>query len=161
EILEAVKWLSGQLKDLGQLFKKGDSLPLAAIQDGPVLAGAKRILANLGKAQAEHISLGELADTTKVFAETRFNGDGIVPAESADGAAVKQAIDDVIAVQGGVPDRSGKPGIDRPRLEAFFKEVRAVHEWQTRARDVLALGDEAATAKAAAALAAIAAKLDD
>jgi len=95
-----------------------------------------------------------------VFAETTFNGDGIVPADAAEDAATKQAIEDVIAVLGSVTDRSGKPGIDRPRLEAFFAEVRAVRDWQAKAGpSVMALGD--ATGAAAAALAAVLAKVED
>jgi hypothetical protein len=160
EILRAVEWLDGNLKSLDDLFKKGDEVPLAAIQDGPVLAGARRILANLGKSGADRISVADVADTAKVFAETRFNGDGIVPADAAEDPQVKQAVEDIVQVLGGVPDRSGKPGIDRPRLEAFFAEVRAVRDWQARADEsVNVLGD--ATTRAAAALNAVVGKVDD
>src|SRR5258706_2902402 len=120
EILKTIEWLDGTLANLDDLFKKGDSVALAAMKDGPVLAGARRILANLGKADGARVSVADLADTTKVFAETKFNGDGIVPADAADDVATRLAIGDVITVQGSVPDRSGKPGIDRPRLDAVF-----------------------------------------
>jgi hypothetical protein len=160
EIVRAIEWLDGALVDLDVLFERGDDLPLSAIKDVALAAGARRILSNLGKAGTTRISVADLADTTKVFAETRFNGDGVVPADAADDPAVKQAIEDMIAVVGSVPDRSGKPGVDRAKLDAFFAEVRAVAAWQAAAdANVRALGD--ATERAAAALAVVAGKIDD
>jgi hypothetical protein len=159
EILQAVEWLDGHLESLDHLFEKGSELPLSAIKDGPVLAGARRILANLGKAQVDRISVADVADTAKVFAETRFNGDGVVPPESSEDAGVKQAIEDIINVLGSVPDRSGKPGVDRAKLETFFAEARAIRDWQAKGDAVNVLGD--ATAKAAAALGAVAGKVED
>jgi hypothetical protein len=160
EILATIDWLEATLKDLDPLFRRGDAVPLAALRDGPVLKSARRILVNLGKADADAITLGDVGDTARIFAETRFNGDGIVPADAAEDPATRQAIEDIIAVLGSAPDRSGKPGIDRPRLEAFAAGVRAIAEWQARrtgAADVL--GPD--TAAAAAALAAVRAKIDD
>ncbi|MEO1279080.1 MAG: hypothetical protein AAFV77_09005, partial [Planctomycetota bacterium] len=43
-----------------------------------------QILTNLGKADATLITAEESADTSRIFAETAFNGDGVVPASSAD-----------------------------------------------------------------------------
>src|SRR3712207_7640397 len=54
------------------------------------------------------ISLGDVADTAKIFAATKFNGDGVVPADSAEDEGTRKAIDDIIATVGGVTDRSGK-----------------------------------------------------
>src|SRR5271170_155276 len=54
EILAAITWVSEVLRSLDDLFEGGDELPLSSI-DGdtaagrPLLAGAKRILSNLGK----------------------------------------------------------------------------------------------------------------
>jgi hypothetical protein len=161
EILAAIDWLEATSKDLGRLFQRGDSLPLDAIVDGPVLRGARRVLANLGRADAATITLADVADTTKIFAETRFNGDGIVPADAAaDDLVARQAVEDIITVAGSVTDRSGKPGIDRARLDAFTAEVRAIAAWQAaRPAEALVLGD--ATAAAADALRAVRGKIDD
>ena len=88
EIVAAVKWATSVLKDPDGLTRGGDALPLAAIDDGTaegkeLLASAKQILANLGKEEAEAITAADTADTAKIFANTRFNGDGIVPAVAA------------------------------------------------------------------------------
>ena len=40
--------------------------------------GAKRILANLNKPDAQTITLADVSDTVKILAETRLNGDGVI-----------------------------------------------------------------------------------
>lgn len=165
ELLAAIKWLSACLVSLDSLLEGSDKLRLAAFNGATpsgqaLLASAKRILANLGKASADAISLADVADTSKIFAETRFNGDGIVPADSSDDAAVKQVIGEIIAAFGAETDRSGKPGVNQAKTDAFFASAAAYLEWARRAdATVLPLGDK--TAAAAAALAAVRAKIDD
>lgn len=160
EILAALKWVKETLKDPNDLLKGGDSVPLASIQDGPVLAGGRRVLVNLGKADAAAISIADVADTAKIFAATRFNGDGVVPADCAEDAATRKAIEDLRSVVGSVPDRSGKPGLDKAKLEAFFTEAKTLCDWSAKGdAAVLPLGDR--TADAAAALKAVASKVDD
>jgi hypothetical protein len=160
EILQAISWLDATLESLDLLLRRGDELKIDAIKDAAVASGARRILANLGRADAKSISVADVADTAKVFAETRFNGDGIVPADATDDDATKQVIEDIMSCFGAAPDRSGKPGIDRPRLESFFNEVRAIQAWQARAdAAILPLGP--ATAAAAAAFTAVAPKIED
>jgi hypothetical protein len=81
EVLAAVKWATETLDDPNELFKGGDSVALSSIKDPAVKAGATRILVNLGRGDATHITLADVADTAKIFAETRFNGDGVVPVD--------------------------------------------------------------------------------
>ena len=167
EILAAIAWAGEVLRSLDDLFEGDDELPLASIDADtpagrPLLAGAKRILSNLGKDGAKSISLAEVADTEKIFRETKLNGDGIVPADSADDDATRKAIEDVIAVVGSAPDRSGKPGVDADRVRAFFDRVDARAAWLDRADAdpaVRVLGD--ATTAAGEALGAVSAKIDD
>ncbi|MHB8876953.1 MAG: hypothetical protein ACYC8T_24925 [Myxococcaceae bacterium] len=162
EILAAVKWVKETLVEPGDLLKRSDVVPLSAIREGPVRAGARRILTNLGKADAVSISLAEVADTAKIFAATRFNGDGVVPVESAEDPEVRRALEDIIAVNGPVPDRSTRPGVDGAGVDLFFKEARALADWQAKGEAdpaVLPLGE--ATAAAAGAVRAVKAKVDD
>ncbi len=167
EILAAIAWSRGALADLGDLFKPADSLLLASISTTTdagkeVLAGAKLVLKNLGKADASEISLADVSDTAKVFAETRFNGDGVLPADSAGDDATRLAIEDIITALGSVPDRSGRPGVDQARVDAFFDQANALADWLDAGKAAGAprvLGD--ATDAAAAALAAVRAKVDD
>src|SRR5262249_35100368 len=131
-----------------------------AIADADLRASAKQILANLGKGDATEISVEDLADTTKIFAETRFNGDGIVPVESTSSDGERQLVTDILETHGSVPDRSGKPGVTQEKADAFFTEVEALAGWERNAdASVLTLG--AATASAADATRAVRAKIDD
>src|SRR5438105_3792434 len=79
EVLDAIRWASETLHDLDDLIAGGDSVPLASLKSPLVAAGARRVLENLGKADATTVTLADVADTTKIFAATRFNGDGVVP----------------------------------------------------------------------------------
>lgn len=162
EIIAAVKWAQAQFKDPDELFNGGDSVPLANIKDEAVRAAAKRVLGDLGKKDAA-ISLGDVADTARIFAATPFNGDGVVPVDSATSDADKQAIADILATVGGVQDLSGKVGVNRAKVDAFFAEAQALSEWHAKAetdKAILPLGPDA-TAAAAAAVKAVKAKVDD
>lgn len=168
EVLAAVKWACTQLKDPSQLLNGSATLPLSAINDEltegkQLLASAKQILKNLGKADAKEIGVDDVADTAKIFAQTQFNGDGIIPADSATDDATKAIINDIIACLGADTDRSGKPGISQAKLDAFFADARAFADWQAKAAAETAtikpLGD--ATAGAHVAFSAVRAKVDD
>ncbi len=166
DVLAAIAWLKDVLVDLGDVFKPSDEVPLAAISEETevgrnVRAGARLILDNLGKASAKKITLADVSDTEKIFTATKLNGDGIVPPETADDPETAQAIADVITVRGAATDRSGKPGVDQTRVDAFFDQVKLYAEWhaggQTAAIRVLGDG----TAAASTALDAVRTKIDD
>jgi hypothetical protein len=154
------------LVDLGDVFKPSDEVPLASISEDSeagksVRAGARLILQNLDKASAKKITLADVSDTERIFTATKLNGDGIVPPETADDPETSQAITDVIAVQGAATDRSGKPGVDQTRVDAFFDQVKLYAEWHASGQTpaIRALGD--GTPAAAATLDAVRAKIDD
>jgi hypothetical protein len=159
EVLDAVKWTLGVYKDVGQIFDGGDSVALDRLKDGPVLGGARRLLANLGKRDAQAVSLADATGADRMFADTVFNGDGVVPADAATGD-VKSVIEDIITTHGSVPDRSGKPGVDKTRIDAFFTEAKAVVAWYDKA-DQVVLPLATATEAAAAAVRAVRCKIDD
>jgi hypothetical protein len=168
ELIAAVKWAASMLKNPDGLIKGGDSLPLLAINDATaegaqILASAGQILANLGQKEATAISLADASDANKIFANTVLNGDGVILPESASDDATKAVIADIAACMGTVPDRSGKPGIDEAKSNAFFAECAAFDAWtkqgESDAANILPAGD--ATAAAAAAVNAIKTKVDD
>jgi hypothetical protein len=168
EILAAVKWTCAALKDPDVLARGSASLPLAAFNDQSpegkrLLASARRILTNLGKGTTTEISLEEATDTGRIFAQTRFNGDGVVAADASDDAAVKAVIGDVIACVGSEADRSGKPGVSQAKVDQFFAECQAYSDWcrkgETEAATILPLG--AGTGGAVAAYRAAKAKIED
>ncbi len=134
EILEAVKWTGQRLKQPDDLTRSAAALPLSAINDAnesgaKLLASARQILKNLGKPDAPSITLEDLADTAKIFAQTQFNGDGIVPADSAADTETKQVIEEIIAALGGDVDRSGKSGVTQTKVDTFFEELQKYSDW--------------------------------
>jgi len=166
EILAALKLCDARLKDLGDLVGGKETLPLAAIKEETpegkaLLAAARRILESLGKPNAAEVTPQDVADTTKVFEKTLFNGDGVVTPASAEDAEVRQVISDALATVGGVADRSGNPGVDQAKLEAFFEDLGAFDAWWKlgQAPGVQVLG--AGTAAAGEAVQAVRAKVDD
>lgn len=167
EIVGAVDFVAARLKSLDTLLPGSSTLALSAISDTTpegqaALASARRILANLGREGADTIDFAEIADPTKFFVGTRFNGDGVITPESADEAQTAALLAEVMSTQGSVMDRSGVAGVDRPRVEAFFTQARALGEWlAARSKDAatVPLGDD--TAAALAAVDAVRAKVDD
>jgi hypothetical protein len=168
ELIAAVKWACSLLKNPADLIKGGDSLLLNSINDAipegaRLLASARQILADLGHKDAPAITLADASDTTLIFANTTFNGDGVIIAESADDETTRAVINDIASCLGTVPDRSGKVGIDQARVELFFAECAALDGWMKKAeadaKIVWPAGD--GTPAAAAAVLAIKAKVDD
>jgi hypothetical protein len=168
ELIAAVKWAGGLLKNPDLLIKGGDSVPLAAINEATpegadILAAAQHVLAQLGRPASETVSLADAADAGARFANTLFNGDGVILPESAGEPATKAVIEDIAACMGAVPDRSGKPGIDQAKVDAFFAECAAFDIWWKAAEKdatvILLLGEK--TSAAAAAVKAVRTKVDD
>ena len=167
EIIAAAKWACGCLKNPDDLITHSPSLPLSSINDSTsegrqLLATARRVLAGLGKPDVAAISVDDTSDTAQIFANTNFNGDGIVPADAAVDDATRAAINDVLACMGGETDRSGKPGISQPKADQFFAEAEAYAGWCRKIgadKVMFPLGED--TRAAAAALGAVKAKVED
>jgi len=171
EIIEAVRWTLQHIKDPNDLVAGHEVLPLSAINDreesgARVLASAKHILGNLGKPENTSISLADTQDEARIFAQTKFNGDGIVPPESAPTPETRQVILDIIETLGGEADRSGAIGVGKAKVDRFFAELEAYAQWRQKAgepspdgRTILTLGG--ASSRAWAALDAVRAKIAD
>ena len=167
EILAAVRWACERVKDPQVLFGDG-ALPLDAIDDshpdGVVLKStAAKVLDYLGKSEAGSVSVEDFADMTKLFTPDHFNGDGVVNAALTSNEQLVAVIGEIIATQGGMPDRSGEPGITAETLEAFYAQLDSVLAWRARAAEsaelILPLGE--GTAAVADAFEAVRAKIDD
>ncbi len=168
EIIAAVEWVSSVLKNPGDLTSGSEALQLSAIDDSTpegaaLLASARQILLNIGKKDEEAITVEDTADLNRIFASTRFNGDGIIPATAASDAETRAVIEDMMKCVGSVQDRSGLPGVSAELIEQFFTEAKAYSEWwQDAERDatsILPLGENTEAAKAA--FDAVKAKIDD
>jgi len=164
ELIAAVKWAGGLLKNPNDLLKGGATLSPAAINDatpdGKLIANFARQV--LGKTDAGEVTFEEAAAAAATFAAKPFNGDGIVPAESAEDDATKAVIADIINCLGAATDASGKPGVNQAKVEQFFAEAAAYSDWWKKAEGdatVLPLGVN--TEAAAGAVKAVKAKVED
>ena len=166
ELIAAVKWAAAHLKDPAALLKGEAALPLAAINDATpagrtLLASARQILASLGKRDAATLAPTESCDTAKIFATAALNGDGIIPPEASEDAAVQALMKDIIATTGGTADRSGVTGVSAAQIDQFFAECAAYVDWVGRSagKEIAVLGE--GTDAAVAALRAVRPKVDD
>jgi hypothetical protein len=167
EIIAAAKWAASMLKNPDDLLKGAAMLPLAGIQEGTqegkaLLASAKQILLNLGKSDAVAITVEDTSDTAKIFAQTKFNGDGIIPPDAADDPGLQGIINEVVTCLGGETDRSGKPGINQAKLDLFFADATAYASWSGKPQSesgTMPLGPN--TPAAAAAVKAVVEKVED
>lgn len=167
EVIEAVKWAGSVLKNPDELTKGSDALPLSSINEQTpegkgLLDSARQILENLGKADATEISLEDTVDTERILTQTRFNGDGVIPADAAEDPVLQQIINDIIDCLGPDTDRSGKPGITQEKTDKFFEDAKAYSDWLREAETdsaIMPLGE--ATSAAAEAMNAVREKIDD
>jgi hypothetical protein len=168
EIIEAVKWAGSLLKNADDLTKRSAELSLASIDDDSpegkkLLASAKHILKNLGKENAAIITIEDITDMANIFAQTKFNGDGIIPPDSSDDPTIRQMIQDIIDCLGPEIDRSGKEGISQTKVDQFFAEANAYLKWwqnaETDGTNILPLGN--ATVSAAEAFNSVKMKIND
>jgi len=164
ELIAAAKWAAGLIKNPDDLLKGSATLRPAAINDatpeGKLIATFGRQV--LGKGDNDEITFDEAAAAAATFAAKPFNGDGIVPADSANDDATKAVIADIINCLGADTDASAKPGVSQARVDQFFAEAAAYSEWWKKAEgdaSVLPLGVN--TEAAAGAVKAVKAKVED
>jgi len=168
EILDAVKWIGTVLKNADDLIKRADVLPLSAINESTpegaqLLSSAKQILLNLGKPDATYITAEDTADTVQIFAQTKFNGDGIIPVDATEDDQLQSVIKDIMECIGSEVDRSGDPGINQEMLDQFFAQLQDYSDWWSEAENdaanILAFGDS--TSDAVEVFEAVKTKVDD
>ena len=167
EVVAASKWLTSVINDPELLLTRSSVLPFSAFntnnEDGlHLLETSKQILENLGLEKNE-ISVADVSDSLAIFAKTRFNGDGIITEQSSDDEDIKALIKTIIDCMGGVTDRSGEPGIDTDKIEAFYTALADFKAWKEAGdadkANIFPYGDD--TAVALAACMAVKDKIDD
>lgn len=169
ELLAACAWAVERLNDPDELANPADGLRLSAIrstgEDGPALvAEARRILGLAGTPDADTIPLATVVERAEQLQAMRFNGDGVVTAETAeDDTVAHNAIALIAQTHGTVPAVGEQPaGINRELATAFFDEVDQLRDWAAKARGAsagLALGE--GTLDATQAMNAVRHKIDD
>lgn len=134
EILAAVRWATSMVKDPQSLVKGNAVLPLDAINaeteaGAKLLAAARQALRNVGKPNADTITIADVSDTNLIFSQTQFNGDGIVAEDAITDPQLIAVIKDILTVLPGTKDRNGTLGISQTDIDLFYKEAALFSEW--------------------------------
>ncbi len=167
ELIAAVKWAAGLIKNPDDFLRAPAELSLSAINtdtdDGKkVYAAAKSVLTGLGKADAATISVADSADAVKAFSALPFNGDGVVPVESAKTPEQKQLLADMLDTVGGAEDQSGKKGVTADKAAEFFKAASEYLTWLAKGeQDATLMPLKSGTPPAWEAVQAVRTKVDD
>lgn len=167
EVIAAAKWLTSVVKNPDVLTRREDTFHLSDFnqdnEEGKRLHdSATHIVENLDH-DKDIITVADVSDSMAIFAKTRFNGDGIITANSTDDADLKAIIGNIIAMVGSDTDRSGDPGVNTDHIEKFYADLADFTAWKEAGEagkdDIFVYGDN--TAAATAAIDAIKTKLDD
>ena len=134
DIVTTSKWITSAIKNHDLILEGKDCIDIEEFDKTQELganlyASAKQILENLGK-EGSVISIADAADMTKIFAQTRFNGDGVITENSSDEAADKAAIAAAVASFAGTMDRSGAMGINADIIDKFYGALAAYDAWK-------------------------------
>ena len=154
EVVATAEWLTAALKNPDILLERGTEIPFDAFntenpEGAKLLASAKQILHNL-KLEKDSIALEDTADLTKVFAESKFNGDGVITPASADSEDLAALVTTITEIIGKAPDRSGVDGVTADHIEAFYTALADYAAWKDAGTgEVLPYGDKTGDALAA------------
>ena len=134
EVTAAIEWLKKVLTSMDSLTGKSAVLPLSAIREDTdegkkLLNSARQILSNL-KLDKQELAIAETSDSVKIFADTKYNGDGIITEASTDDEALKKIIATIIANVGKAADRSGADGVTKELIEEFYTEAADFTAWK-------------------------------
>lgn len=136
DIIATAEWMTGALKNADLLLEGKDNIDIEQFADNEsgrkLHDSAKQILGNLSK-EGSVISLTDTSDSAAIFAQTRFNGDGVITEATAEDADDKAAIAAAVASFGGVADRSGVQGVNAEMIENFYKALADYVAWQESA----------------------------
>ena len=134
DVMATAKWLTGALKNPDVILDGKDSVDIENLnQDDAnglkLYNSSKQILTNLGK-EGSVISIADAADIAAIFAQTRFNGDGIITEATAEDADAKAVIAAIVSSLGGVADRSGAMGVNADLIDKFYAAAAAYIAWR-------------------------------
>lgn len=134
ELIEAAEWVTSILKNPDDLLKQEPVFQLSSINENTelgktLLESAQIILKNLGKENATSLTVEETSDTEKIFAGTRFNGDGIITEDSTSNEELIKVIQEIILCLGSVTDRGGKQGVTLELINNFIESCTKYATW--------------------------------
>jgi len=167
ELIAAIDWTIPLLKNPEDVIKGLSDFSLDSINDSTIegkqlVDAMKRTLAALGKSEQEHLSIADLESLEKTLSEKPFNGDGVITEDNATDDASRKVISEILASQSPIMDRSGKPGINKEKIDTFFSQAEAFLTWhETLQKDPSLCPSGDKTSDAAQALSAVEAKIND
>jgi hypothetical protein len=166
EILEAIDWCASRLKHLDDLIEPKAALPIELINDATpegktVLSSIKQIQASLGQPSEKFIAASDASDPKKIFANTAFNGDGVITIATGQNENEKALISEIVAKYGGVDDRSGQLGINQAKLDQFLADVAAHEAWRVQGQNAEVQIPGVDAGAASSALTAVRSKMND
>ena len=136
DIIATAEWITGALKNADLVLEGKDYIDIEQFADTEagrkLYDSAKQILGNLSK-EGSVISLADTSDSAAIFAQTRFNGDGVITEATAEDADEKAVIAAAVASFGGVADRSGVQGVNAEMIENFYKALADYVAWHEAA----------------------------
>lgn len=165
ELLAAIDFVTARIADPDLLTAPPAELPLSELRSDTAegkaaRVAASRVLAALGKGDAESIALADLADRGKIFGQTRFNGDGVITPATAEPEPQRALVAEIAQTIGSTADRSGEAGVNAEQVAAYFKAARDALAWRQARPAGLAIADGELDG-ALAALAAVRDKIED
>lgn len=157
DILRTIEWLEARLNSLAGLFTDTDEIALDDIADEALRTNTAKML---GDGETS-ITLEKLSAIRERFQSGTENGDGIITADIARSDEEKALIEAIVAAQGSAEDRSGDPGINKEKVEAYFGDAKALFAWRKKGQseEIRPFGD--GTDSLAALLRELGPKLDD
>jgi len=137
ELIEAAEWVTSILKNPDDLLKQEPVFQLSSINENTelgktLLESAKIILKNLGKENATILTVEETSDIEKIFAGTRFNGDGVITEDSTSNDELIKVIQEIILCLGSVTDRGGKQGVTLELINNFIESCTKYASWLSK-----------------------------
>ena len=155
QLTAAVEWTFKVLSDTSTLAEGSDHIRLGQIDDShtegrSILESARRVLANLDKSDDGTISLDDVLDKNRIFAQSPFNGDGVIPESAAQNQESRQVIREIANLIGSSADAAGGTGITEADINGFFAALEAYFAWWRKAHPsdgssdaaVYSLGDD-------------------
>ncbi len=135
EVLAAIKWIEELITDTNELIRPKSTFPLSLINTNTeagmrIMNSAKQILKQIGRPDADTLSVDETSDTIAIFADTPFNGDGIITSISTSDELLRQSIEQITSIYEPVMDRCGLTGINVEIIEQFFEECKTYINWK-------------------------------
>lgn len=139
EIKSAIAFMLEVLKDGSGYEKRSQVLSLSALNTesktgAEILESARLVLHNLGKEDAQEISLDDIRDEKQIKSCVLCNGDGVITADDT-APELAEIINLAIAFGGGEADLSGNNGINEKLLDKFVEAVNTLLAWHKEADD--------------------------